>query len=240
MDKTTGGTLTPETRRVFRIGHRGAAGHAPENTIAAIQKGISLNADLVELDVRRTRDGCLVVIHDEQVDRTTDGSGLVSALTCEQLRRLDAGDGQGVPRLEAALSAASGLTGLMLEVKAPGIAAEVCNLVQGSGYSGPVIYASFLHEEMLAIREIDPLARTMVLVDDDAPSEAAFAQDVKAQMVGLDHKLASEDLVAMLHEAGLDVWMFTVNERIAIRRAIDLGADGIISDYPEMIPKIRS
>ena len=102
----------------------------------------------------------------------------------------------------------------------------------------PVIYASFIHEEMLAVREIDPLARTMVLVDDEAPSGATFAQDVRAQMVGLDHRLASEDLVAMLHEAGLDVWMFTVNEPVAIRRAIDLGADGIISDYPELVPKV--
>lgn len=227
-------------RRVFRIGHRGASGHAPENTIAAIREGISLQVDFVELDVRRTCDGRLVVMHDETVDRTTDCTGLVSAMTWDEMRLLNAGGGRGVPCVQAALAEANGLVGVMLEIKAAGIAADVCKAVRAADFLGPMIYASFLVAEILAIRVIDPLARTMVLVEGALHPGLGFALERTAQMVGLDHKLASAEVVTELHEAELEVWMFTVNEPAAIRRAIDLGADGIISDYPELVPKVRS
>jgi glycerophosphoryl diester phosphodiesterase len=174
-------------------------------------------------------------MHDETADRTTGGVGLVSGMTWDEVRLLDAGGGEGVPWLEAALAEASGLAGVMLEVKAAGIGAEVCRAVRAAEFSGPVIYASFLHAEILAISEVDPLAGTMALVEGVAP-DAGFARDVKAQMVGLDHDFASADVIAALHEAGLEVWLFTVNEPEAIRRAVDLGADGVISDYPERVP----
>ncbi len=107
-------------RRILRIGHRGAAGHAPENTLAAIRKGIALGVDFVEFDVQRSRDGRLVLLHVERVDRTTNGTGRVSGLTWEELQLLDAGDGERIPSLEAALAAASGHAGVMLEAKTPG------------------------------------------------------------------------------------------------------------------------
>jgi glycerophosphoryl diester phosphodiesterase len=109
------------TPRILRIGHRGAAGHAPENTVAAIRRGISLGVDFVELDVQCTRDGRLVVIHDKLVDRTTDGIGLVSDMTWDKLQLLDAGQGEGIPSLEEALAAADGHVGVILEAKTPGI-----------------------------------------------------------------------------------------------------------------------
>src|ERR1700752_1834361 len=107
--------------RIVRIGHRGAAGHAPENTIAAIHRGIALGVDFVEMDVQRSQDGCLVVMHDSSVDRATNGKGLVSELAWEELRLLDAGGGGGVPSLQAALEAANGNVGVMLEAKAEGV-----------------------------------------------------------------------------------------------------------------------
>jgi glycerophosphoryl diester phosphodiesterase len=228
------------SRRIFRIGHRGAAGHAAENTIAAIREGISLGVDFVELDVQRTCDGRLVVMHDETVDRTTDSAGAVSAMTWDAVRLLDAGGGESVPCIEAALAETSGLVGVMLEIKAAGIAAELYDAVRAAEFFGPAIYASFLHAEILAIHAIDPLARTMALVDGIPASAAGFARNTKVQMVGLDYELTNADLVTMLHEAGLGVWMFTVNDPEAIRRTIDLGADGIISDYPELVPKVWS
>ena len=79
--------------RVLRIGHRGAAGHAPENTLAAVRKGIELDVDFVEIDVRRTADGVLVVLHDATVNRTTNGKGRIDALSLGEVRGLDAGNG---------------------------------------------------------------------------------------------------------------------------------------------------
>ncbi len=108
MENADARTSTP---RIFRIGHRGAAGHAPENTLAAIRQGISLGVDFIEADVQRTRDSRLVILHDEFVDRTTDGTGPVSGLTADELQLLDAGEGERVPTLEAALAAANGHAG---------------------------------------------------------------------------------------------------------------------------------
>jgi glycerophosphoryl diester phosphodiesterase len=226
-------------QRILRIGHRGAAGHAPENTIAAIRRGILLGVDFVEMDIQVTRDGRLVVMHDALVDRTTDGTGFVSDMTWDEMKLLDAGNGERVPSLEAALAAASGRAGVMLEAKASGIAADLYRTVRASAFPGAVIYASFLHEEILEIRRIDPLARTMALMECVPTSGAAFARDANATLVGLTIDFATAEFIATLHDAGLDVLLYTVNEPRLIQRAIDLGADGVISDYPERVPTIR-
>lgn len=239
IDSANVAALEPSPRRILRIGHRGAAGHAPENTIAAIRAGISLGVDFVELDVQRTRDGRLVVLHDPSVARTTNGSGLVSDLTWAELQLLDAGHGERVPSVEAALAAASGHAGVMLEVKSPGIAPELHRLVRASAFPGPVLYASFFHAEILAIRQIDPLATTMALMECVPISGPAFARDAHASMVGLALDFATPEFVATLHSAGLDVFLYTANEPEQIRRAIALAADGIISDYPDRVPKVR-
>ena len=228
-----------DPRRILRIGHRGAAGHAPENTIAAIRKSISLGVDFVELDVQRTRDGRLIVIHDKLVDRTTDGTGLVSEMTWNELQLLDAGNGEKVPCLEEALAAANGYAGVMLEIKAPGIGRAIHRAVGASAFSGPVIYASFLHAEILEIRKIDPLAKTMALMECVPVSGAALARDANATFVGLSLDFATAEFIASLHDDDLGVLLYTVNDPGLIHCAIELGADGVISDYPERIPKIR-
>jgi glycerophosphoryl diester phosphodiesterase len=228
---------TGNSRRILRVGHRGAAGHAPENTLAAIRSGISLGVDFVELDVRRTRDGRLAVMHDERVNRTTNGSGLISEMTWDELQLLNAGHGEPVPCVESALAAASERAGVILEAKAPGIGPDLFNTVQASAFSGPVIYASFLQAEIHAIRRIDPQARTMALTESIPPSGAAFARAANAMLVGLAHESATAEFINALHDAGLEVMLYTVNEPSLIARAIDFGVDGVISDYPERVPK---
>ena len=226
-------------QRILRIGHRGAAGHAPENTLAAISRGISLGVDFVELDVQRTCDGRLVVMHDELVDRTTDGTGLVSEMTWEELQSLDAGNGEGVPCVEAVLEAANGHTGVILEAKTSGIGPAIHQAVRASPFSGQVIYSSFLHREILEICRMDPLAKTMALMECVPVSDAALERDANVTLVGLAHDCATAEFIAALHDSALDVLLYTVNDPRLIDRAIELGADGVISDYPERIPKIR-
>jgi glycerophosphoryl diester phosphodiesterase len=227
-----------KAQRILRIGHRGAAGHAPENTIAAIRRGVSLGVDFVELDVQRSRDGRLVVMHDEFVDRTTDGTGPVSEMTWDELQLLDAGNGERVPCVEGALAAANGHAGAILEAKLRGIGPAIHRVVRASAFSGPVIYASFLHAEILEIRKIDPLAKTMALMDCIPVSGAAVARDANATSVGLSHDCATAEFIAALHDGGLEVFLYTVDDPRLIQCAIELGADGVISDYPERIPKI--
>lgn len=232
-------TRSAPDQRIVRIGHRGAAGHAPENTLAAVRAGLALGVDFVEVDLQRTRDGRLVVMHDATVDRTTNGSGLVSDMTWEELRRFDAGHGERVPSLEEVLEEARGRAGVMLEVKAPGIGPAVQRAVRAAKFEGPVLYASFQHAELPAIRAADPQARTMALTVSVPDGGVGFAHDAGATMVGLAHAFANAECVATLHAAGLEVFVYTVNEPAQIRRAIELGVEGVISDYPERVPKIR-
>src|ERR1700760_2592331 len=114
---------------ILAVGHRGAAGHAPENTLASVERGIALRVDLVEVDVQRTSDGVLVLMHDKFVARTTNGNGRLSAMRLDDLRRLDAGNGEKIPLLAELLEAANGRVGLILETITPGIGPIVSKFV---------------------------------------------------------------------------------------------------------------
>jgi glycerophosphoryl diester phosphodiesterase len=167
--------MVDRASQIVRIGHRGAAGHTPENTLAAVLKGIELGSDFIEIDAQLTADGELVVIHDKRVDRTTDGHGYVSDLTTDEIRSLDAGGGEPVPFLAEVLAAVNGRCGLMLEIITPGIAARVVSAVKLAGFTTPVIYASFVHSEMVAVRKYDPAAHTMALLEGVPLGGASFA-----------------------------------------------------------------
>jgi len=116
-------------RRVLRIGHRGAAGHDPENTLAAIQKGIALGVDFVEIDLRRTADRVLVVLHDKTVNRTTNGKGRVDQLSLQEVKKFNAGNGEHIPTLKEVLKVAAGEAGLMLELKVKGMAQQTAEVL---------------------------------------------------------------------------------------------------------------
>ncbi len=220
---------------MVRIGHRGAAGHAPENTVQAIEKAIALGADLVELDVRRSLDGHLVIIHDEGVDRTTDGHGAVAELTLSELGRLTIANDLRIPTLRDALKAAAGHVGLLLELKAEGLAEQVWTEVRTCRATGVLIYASFFHAELLRIHETDPGAQTMALLEAVPVQPTAFAIDSKATHVGLAFGCLTAPFVQALHHADLQVFTYTVNEPADIARARKVGVDGIISDFPDRI-----
>src|SRR5207244_12994492 len=128
----------------LRVGHRGAAGHVTGNTLASIAKGVALGVDFVEVDVRATRDGHPVVFHDRRVDGTTDGSGAVSELTVDEMRRVRTADGQPIPTLEDALACINNRVGLMLDIKSPWIAERVRAHVTGRPSDHPIICTSYL------------------------------------------------------------------------------------------------
>lgn len=223
------------TRKVLRIGHRGACGHAPENTLASIEQAVALGCALTEVDVRRTADGYLVLLHDPRVDRTTNGKGFVAEMNLDDLQKLDAGGGERIPTLDEALQAANGLIGLILEVKAEGLAYDLYGIVRSSGFTGQLIYASFLHDELQHIRRADPDAFTMVLFKKLSKDPAAEAARLQATHVGLRFDRATTALVKALHKAGLTVFVYTVNKPKDIQKMRALGVDGIVSDFPDRI-----
>jgi len=220
---------------VLRVGHRGAAGHVTGNTLASITKALALGVDFVEIDVRATRDGHPVVFHDRRVDATTDGSGAVIELTREEMLRLRTADGQPIPTLEDALACINNRVGLMLDIKSPGIVQRVWASVTGNKFVRPVIYASFLHAELLAVKRLASGAHTMALLDSAPVHPTAFARDAEVTHVGLGTDCLTGEFVNALHREGLRVFVYTVNEPSDIAWVRSLGVDGIISDFPERI-----
>lgn len=228
-------TKESPTSKILRIGHRGACGHAPENTLASIERAIALRCTFTEVDIRRTSDGELVLLHDERVNRTTNGRGRVSALTLLDIRKLDAGGGQSPPTLDDVLKTASGRIGLILELKTGGLAYDVCAIVRTSDFNQPVIYASFLQEELHHVRRANPDAQTMILFTRLPSNPGATAARLHATHVGLRLDTVTKPLVAALHNEHLIVFTYTANRPTEISKMKMLGVDGIISDFPDLV-----
>ena len=219
----------------LRVGHRGAAGHVTGNTLASITKALALGVDFVEIDVRATRDGHPVVFHDRWVDGTTDGSGAVIELTLEEMLRLRTADGQPIPTLDEALACINNRAGLMLDIKSTEIVKRVWASVTGNKFVRPVIYASFLHAELLEVKRLASGAHTMALLDSAPVHPTAFARDAEVTHVGLGIDCLTGEFVNALRREGLRVFVYTVNEPSDIAWVRSLGVDGIISDFPERI-----
>ena len=222
-------------RSVLRIGHRGAAGYAAENTLAAIQKGIALGVDFIEIDVRCTADGVLVILHDETVNRTTNGKGRVDRLSLREIKNLNAGNDESIPTLEEVLNVVKGKAGLMVELKITGVARQAVEAVREAEFREPVIYASFLHDELAYVRTSDPGASLMVLFGRLPQAPVARAIAYGSSHVGLRHNTATPALVGACHQAGLRVFVYTADALSDIQHARSLGVDGIISNFPDRI-----
>jgi len=219
----------------LRIGHRGAAGYAPENTLSALAKAITLRADMAEFDVQRTKDDKLVVIHDKRVDRMTNVEGRVSDMNLSELRKLVVKEDERIPTLEEILDSANGRIGLVLEVISPGAGKETHDLVVKNRFQGPVIYASFLHSELLDIRDADAGTKTLALFEGVPVRPTGFAEDVGATHVGLAIDSITEPFVEALHSAGLAVFIYTVNHPSDIAWMKSMRVEGIISDFPDRV-----
>ncbi len=230
--------------RVLAIGHRGAAGHLPENTMPSFERALVLGADALEFDVTLSRDGTPVVIHDDTLDRTTTGHGPVENVRFADLRKLDAGSWNGfpthLPSLAEVLDEFAPRTLLNLEIKeSPRRAALVDACVEQvvrRRAGRAVVFSSFDHDALRLVRHLLPKARIGVL-SDMTGIEAAFAcaAEIGAENIHPPIFLVNRELVARAHAAGLKVWTWTANLPEAIEHAIVSGADGIFSDFPERV-----
>jgi len=221
------------------FGHRGAAGHAPENTLAAVEKAISLGADWVEVDVYAV-EGELLVIHDDRLERTTNGVGYVAEQSLEYLRSLDAGNGEKIPFLWEVFEQVNRRAGVNVELKGPGTAAPVALLIdryakeRGWRYE-EFLVSSFDHHELRAIKHLQPKLRTGALILALPLEYARFAEALNAYSVHPGIECLDRAFVEDAHRRGLKVFVYTVNRRQDLARVIALGVDGVFTDYPEIV-----
>ena len=232
------------------IGHRGAAGHAPENTRAAFARAVGLGVDAVEFDVQFTADGCPVVFHDETMKRMGGAALRIRDYTHPVLERLDIGflhdaefRGERIPQVEDVARLVPPEVELHVEIKDcdPVLEEHLLGLIgalERCGGLSRIVFSS-PHEEMLvSLRKLAPRARTALLLFGDVrvPTDAARrAAHIGCSAVDPNMNLVSAELVDVCHRHHMNVFAFTVNERGTMRKLLALGVDGFFTDYPDRL-----
>ena len=245
-------------KQPLTIAHRGASGAAPENTLAAFAKALDQGADMLELDIHLSRDGIPVVIHDATLERTTNGHGRVAEYDLAALKQLDAGSwfaseyaGERIPTLDEVLTLVNGRAPVIIEFKwdkeegyYPQMAAKVAAIIRAhraSGWCWVQSYEQRYLDEMYRLLPEVPLVKCFIGV---WPGPLGFYYDTGfhwgsyrpanyLQGINLYYRTLTRSQVANWQQAGLQVWSYTVNDPKNMNRQVNLGVDGIITNYPD-------
>lgn len=235
-----------EKPAVILTGHRGAAGHAPENTLSAIRKAMEFKVNRIEIDVQQTRDGVVVLMHDLTVNRTTNGTGKVKNLSFKEIRKLNAAanfqsgksPAEAIPTLEEALELINGKTQFIIEIKKgddyyPDITQHIVSLIQKHKAHAWCIIHSFDDEVLRAVHEADS---QIVLHSVTLTRRSKQLRKMPyISEVSIYHRFVTPSWIHKIHKMGKRVNVWTVNEPDIIDRILKMGADGIISDYPDRV-----
>ncbi|MEU8617846.1 glycerophosphodiester phosphodiesterase family protein [Streptomyces sp. NPDC048623] len=214
------------------IGHRGVMGVAPENTLLSFVRAEQAGMDVIELDLHLSADGALVVMHDAEVDRTTDGTGPIAGKTLAELKALDAGGGERVPVFEEVLTAVR--APLQAEIKDVTAARALAEVLTEQNLTGRVEVLSFHDEALAEIRGLVPGVRTALVADRGQGEVVERALAVGAAALVLNIRHLTLHTVDKAHRAGLRVIGWVVNTQDELRLARALGLDGATTDRPEI------
>ena len=242
-------TETSETIQV--IAHRGGAKLAPENTIAAFKKAISLGVEMIEIDVILSKDSAVIVIHDDTIDRTTDGSGVVKEMTLEEIRQYDAGSwfdekfaGEIVPTLDEVFETINGQCILLIEIKDgdeeyPGLERKVVDAIHKYEANDWVVVQSFNEQSVLRVKKMDPSLITYYLLGGNfEPFYAKLksspeSADLPYDGIAVSHAAINSDNSEVIKKAGYSLFVWTVNKPEDMERLMKTSVDGIITDLPD-------
>lgn len=251
-------TRVEHTSSPLVVAHRGGAGLAPENTLAAFTEGLTHQPDALELDVHMSRDGHLVVIHDPTLMRTANVSGAVEEYDLAELRTMNAAarhfgksfGRQPIPTLDEVLQLASGHAGVQVEIKLradgtryPGMESAVVEALRSAGMTDQAVVISFDFPTLQSVQELEPTLHTGALIgtrymeSEGTAGPAAIAARIHALGVshaGVDRRWLTPELLASFHELGLLVGVWTVNDAREMRRFVDMGVDFVTSDRPDI------
>jgi glycerophosphoryl diester phosphodiesterase len=219
---------------MLKVGHRGARAYEPENTIRSYRKALELGVDAVELDVRKTKDDEIVVIHDADVKRTTNGKGLVSELTLKEIKSFKMEKDERIPTLKEALDFLDEKVKVFVELKEAGLEEQVVGLVEEMGLLKNVVVVSFLENALKKVKEIDPEVETgLIYARHRNPLKAAL--DLKAKWLLGFYKFVHTANIQKAHENGLKVIVWTVNDLKEAEEMAKKSVDGIASDKPDIL-----
>ncbi|MBM4284846.1 MAG: glycerophosphodiester phosphodiesterase [Deltaproteobacteria bacterium] len=221
---------------VHIMGHRGAPAYEPENTLRSVARALDMGVAAVEVDVQLTRDGRLVVIHDETVDRTTNGAGWVRDLTFAQVRELDAGQGERIPALEEVVDLVrSRGAHLVVEVKQPEAAPACLEFFRGHPNVENMHLISFWHPLVRWLKEQEPRLRTGVLMVGCPADPVGLARAALAEALVLHFAYVTPELVAAAHAQGLLVYIWNIDAPAWLPPYLEMKVDGIGSNRPDVL-----
>ena len=220
------------------IGHRGASGHAPENTLASFAKALEFKVDAIELDVHLSKSGELIVIHDETLDRTTNGKGAISKKTLDELEQYTCEGNEKIPTLNEVFDLVQRRCIINVELKGALTGQPVADLikkyVEEKGWTYEDFFvSSFNHHELFTFHELLPTVKTGALLEGIPFHYAAFAEDIGATHAVLHSQTVNKEFVEDAHKRGLLVFVYTVNDPLTMTLLQDMGVDGIITNYPD-------
>lgn len=225
---------------MLKIGHRGAKGYEPENTLIAFEKAINLGVDGIELDVHLSSDNELIVIHDETVDRTTNGKGEVNQLSLKELKALKIEITEKIPTLNEVLDVVNKRCFINIELKGIGTAQPVIQLIthyiseKNWDYNNFII-SSFDWKMLEETHSLDSKIKIGVLTEESIDKALAFAKKINAFSIHPDYELLSKENVILMQQNGFEVYPWTVNSENAIQKIKSFNVNGIISDFPDRI-----
>lgn len=231
------------------IAHRGFSGRYPENTLRSFSEALKLPVDAIELDVRRTKDGVLVVIHDETVDRTTDRKGRVRDFTWSEIQKLDAGSwkgnefaGERIPRLEEALELVNGQKVVFLEIKEPDTTEQIVETLRSLDAFSWVKIGSFHAQAIETAKKLVPeIPSSLIGSAKVGASDETFADFVKdalkcgANSITVNYAGLTPERIRYCHQRCIFVGTWTVNDPELAKRMIAMGVDAIASDFPDSV-----
>jgi len=222
---------------MLRIGHRGARAYEPENTMRSFRKALEIGVDAIEFDVRKTRDNHIIVIHDADVKRTTNGKGLVADLTLKEIKELSTEKGEKIPTLEEALELLDNKVKILIELKEQGLEEKVLSAVHSKKVEKNVIIASFLEPALAKTRELDKQIETgLIYVKHPNPIKAAL--ELKANYLISLYRFTHTANVQKAHENGLKVIVWTINTVEEAAEFVKKGVDGIATDKPDILKNL--
>jgi glycerophosphoryl diester phosphodiesterase len=222
----------------YVVGHRGAAKLRPENTLVGFQYAIDLGCDYVECDVQLTRDNHLVVIHDDSVDRTTNGTGLVSDLTLAEIRQLDAGEGHQIPTFQELLDLLRGKVMVLCELKGSFTPEATARAVINNKMQDQIIFTSFHFGRIARIRQIDPVLQTGAIFGQPTADALEQAVALGAISVGIHYQAMTIEFVEKARRLGLNLRAWNPDEEADIQRMIDLDPTGVSSNRPDIVLRL--
>jgi glycerophosphoryl diester phosphodiesterase len=226
------------------VGHRGAPRDEPENTLASFERAIRIGADWIEFDLRRTKDGVLVVIHDEKVDRTTNGKGLVRDLTFKELQELDAGNGQRIPSLQQVIELSRDRVKMDMEIKEEGIEADVVSAIERNGITARCMVSSFMLQPIKNAGGLNSHIMTAVIMDKMPENVEKYidmlSYDVRADAFMLGTRVVSPPFLAELRRSGFKIGIWNADTPDQIEKYAAMQPDYLCSNYPDRLIQLRT